>query len=181
MTQNDKDLAVNSPAAKTLKNLEASFAGESMAHQKYLYFARVARHQGDEETAALFERIASEETSHARGHLQLLYPEDTLTPARMLELAIEGETYEYSEMYPAFRTTALEEQEHAAVAEFDEQIEESKEHAGRFEELLHKAERRFFGLAKVEQRHAQKYEARLEEARSQEAEAPFDEDPRRAA
>jgi rubrerythrin len=148
-------------AEQTVKNLEASFAGESMAHMKYLYFARVARHQGDEATAALFERTAHEETSHARGHLEQLYPPDTLTPARMLELAIEGEVYEYTEMYPEFRNTALEEKNAAAVAEFDEQIEESKEHADRFVQMLARAEKRFAGLAKVEERHAHRYEDRL--------------------
>jgi rubrerythrin len=75
----------------------------------------------------------------------------------MLELAIEGETYEYTEMYPAFRHTALEEQEHAAVREMDEQIAESAEHAERFSRLLETAAKRFNALAKIEERHANHY------------------------
>lgn len=149
--------------SQTRRNLEASFAGESMAHQKYLYFARVARRQGDEETAHLFEEIAKQETSHARGHLELLYPPEELTSERMLQLAIEGETYEYSEMYPGFEKTAVAEQEQAAAQEFAEQIEESKEHALTFQVMLEKAEKRFRGLAKVEQRHAGAYQHRLDE------------------
>jgi rubrerythrin len=156
---------------QTLKNLEAAFAGEAMAYQKYLYFARVARRHGDEETAAHFEEIARQETSHARGHLELLFPPETLDPRRVLELAIEGETHEYTEMYPAFRTTALEEGALAAAGEFDEQIEESKEHAGGFARMLEKAEKRFKGLGVIEERHAKRYEARLAELDAQDVDA----------
>ena len=145
----------------TIRNLEAAFAGESMAHLKYRYFARVAREQGDEETARVFEATADQEVAHAFGHLDLLYPKTGLTPARALELAIEGETHEYTEMYPRFRHLAVEEGNRAAVAEFDEQIAESKAHAERFRAVLDKAARRFAALAKVEERHAAHYRATL--------------------
>lgn len=141
----------------TIRNLEAAFAGESMAHVKYRYFARVARAAGDEETARHFEATADQEVQHAFGHLDLLYPAGKLTPARALELAIEGETYEYTEMYPKFRHLAVEEGNQAAVAEFDEQIAESKEHADAFRVVLDKAARRFAALTKVEQKHANAY------------------------
>ena len=141
----------------TIQNLEAAFAGESMANRKYLYFARRARQLGAEEVAKVFEDTAAQETAHAFGHLELLYPNDTLTVEKMLELAIEGETYEYTEMYPAFRHTALEEKNHAAVAEMDEQIAESKQHAEMFAAVLDKAAKRFAALAKVEERHANHY------------------------
>jgi len=146
----------------TIQNLEAAFAGESMANRKYLFFARRARELGAVDVAEVFENTAEQETAHAFGHLDLLYPKDSLTVERMLELAIEGETYEYTEMYPAFRHTALEEKNHAAVAEMDEQIEESKEHAEMFTAVLEKAAKRFAALAKVEERHANHYQATLD-------------------
>ena len=79
---------------QTVKNLEAAFGGESMANRKYLYFARQARIQGDEEVAKLFEATADEETQHAFAHLSQLYPPETLTVTEMLRLAMEGELYE---------------------------------------------------------------------------------------
>ena len=149
------------PELKTIQNLEAAFAGESMAHIKYRYFARLARAAGDEDTARSFEETADQEVQHAFGHLDLLYPKAELTPAKCLALAIEGETYEYSEMYPSFRKTAEQEGNTAAVAEIDEQIAESKEHAERFKTVLDKAAKRFAALARVEERHANQYRAAL--------------------
>lgn len=143
--------------SQTVKNLEAAFAGESMANRKYLYFARLCRQLGADEVAEVFEKTAEQETAHAFGHLDLLYPKASLTVEKMLELAIEGETYEYTEMYPAFRHTALQEREHAAVQEMDEQIAESAEHAERFSRLLETAAKRFNALAKIEERHANHY------------------------
>jgi rubrerythrin len=145
----------------TIQNIEAAFAGESMAHIKYLYFARIARSAGDEHSARVFEDTAAQEVQHAFGHLDLLYPKEQMTPARCLEMAIAGETYEYSEMYPAFRHAAVAERNDAVVRELDEQIEESREHAARFQATLDKAARRFAALAKVEEKHAQHYRATL--------------------
>ena len=150
------------PEIKTLENLEAAFAGESMAHIKYRYFARIAREQGDEATARIFEETADQEVQHAFGHLDLLHPKAELTPARCLEMAIAGETYEYTEMYPNFRDTAVREGQPAVVREIDEQIVESKQHAARFAAVLDKAAKRFAALAKVEERHANQYRAQLE-------------------
>lgn len=150
------------PEIKTLANIESAFAGESMAHIKYRYFAKVARAAGDEETARVFEETADQEVQHAFGHLDLLYPKETLNPARCLQMAIEGETYEYTEMYPGFLKTAQLEGNTAAASEINEQITESKEHAERFQAVLEKAAKRFAALAKVEERHANRYRAVLE-------------------
>jgi rubrerythrin len=149
------------PEIRTLANLEAAFAGESMAHIKYRYFAKLAREQGDEVTARVFEETADQEVQHAFGHLDLLYPKAEMSPARSLEIAIAGETYEYTEMYPRFRETAVEEGQARAVAEIDEQIAESRDHADRFAATLARAAKRFEALAKVEQRHANHYREQL--------------------
>jgi rubrerythrin len=149
------------PEINTFANLESAFAGESMAHIKYRYFAKLARAAGDEETAKTFEATADQEVMHAFGHLDLLYPAATMTPAKALQIAIDGETYEYTEMYPTFRKTAEAEGATAAMAEIDEQIAESKEHAARFKATLEKAQKRFAALAKVEERHANHYKAQL--------------------
>jgi rubrerythrin len=149
------------PDIKTFANLESAFAGESMAHIKYRYFAKLARAAGDEETAKTFEATADQEVMHAFGHLDLLYPAATMTPAKALQIAIDGETYEYTEMYPTFRKTAELEGNAAAVAEMDEQIAESKEHAAQFKATLEKAQKRFAALAKVEERRANHYKTQL--------------------
>ena len=150
------------PEIKTWQNLESAFAGESMAHIKYRYFAKLARAAGDEDTAKIFEQTADQEIMHAFGHLDLLYPAAETTPARALQIAIEGETYEYTEMYPGFRKTAVEEGQSAAVDEIDEQIQESREHAEQFKAVLEKAAKRFAALAKVEERHANHYQRALD-------------------
>jgi rubrerythrin len=141
----------------TIKNLESALAGESQAHIKYRYFARIARAEGFEEVAKHFEHTADQELLHAWGHLELLIGKPTTKEC--LEKAIEGETYEFTTMYPDFLSEAKNEQE---VAEYSEQIKESKEHAEQFAAVLAKAEKRFAALAKVEQRHAAAYQQVLE-------------------
>lgn len=155
------------PQSVTIENLEAAFAGESMAHIKYRYFAKLAREAGAEDVAKIFEDTADQEVMHAFGHLDLLYPKAQLTPAKALEIAIEGETYEYTEMYPKFRHLAVQEGNQAAVAEFDGQIAESKEHADNFRRTLELAAKRFAALAKVEERHANHYRAALASVQGQ--------------
>jgi len=140
----------------TLKNLESALAGESMAHIKYRYFAKLARAEGFEEVAQHFEHTADQEIKHAWGHLELLIGKpDT---KRCLELAIEGETYEYTEMYPQFEAIAKTEGNLSASMEARYQIEESQRHAQEFSDVLRKAEKRFAALKKVEQRHAEAYQ-----------------------
>lgn len=155
-------MSLQNPESITIQNLEAAFAGESMAHIKYRYFAKLAREMGDEETAKIFEDTAAQEVLHAFGHLDLLYPKAQMTPAKALEIAIEGETYEYTDMYPKFRHLAVEEGNDAAVAEYDEQIEESRVHADQFKAVLEKAAKRFAALTSVEKRHANHYQAALD-------------------
>lgn len=153
---------MNTQDSVTIKNIEAALAGESMAHIKYLFFAKQCRAQGDIETAEVFEATAAQEIQHAWGHLDLLMPASKLTPAKCLELAIAGETYEYTEMYPQFRHLAEQEQRADAVREFDEQIAESREHAEMFQATLVMAAKKFAALAKVEERHANHYRETLE-------------------
>ena len=106
----------------THANLEAAFGGESMANRKYLFFSDVAKQLGHSELARLFRDTANQETEHAFAHFRLLHPELVVSDAaalsdaekqtilsRCLELAIEGETYEYTTMYPEFAARAREE------------------------------------------------------------------------
>lgn len=146
-----------SKQTKTYTNLEAAFAGESMANRKYLYFAKVARQLGNEEIAKLFEETAHQETGHAFSHLELMYPPTQMTVEKLLEIAIEGEIYETKEMYPEFERIAREEGQPSAVSEFIEQAAESAEHAQIFEN----AAKRFKALTLVEGFHAKRYEKAL--------------------
>jgi rubrerythrin len=81
---------------------------------------------------------------------------------RCLELAIEGETYEFTTMYPGFEEQARAENNRTAEYEFRNQIAESSEHAEQFKAVLAKAEKRFSALKRVEQRHAAAYTQVLE-------------------
>ncbi len=145
----------------TIKNLEAAFAGESMAHIKYRWFAKLCRAAGDEASAQVFEETAAQEVLHAFGHAELLFAQESMTPAQCLQYAIDGETYEYTKMYPQFRHQAEQEGNIEAVKEMDEQIAESKAHAASFQAVLAKAQKRFAALAKVEEKHAQHYRDHL--------------------
>jgi rubrerythrin len=144
----------------THKNLESAFAGESQAHTKYRYFAKIARQNGDEEVAKHFEHTADQELLHAWGHLELLIGKPSTKEC--LQKAIDGETYEFTVMYPEFEAVAKNEGNESAVREAQEQIQESKEHAEQFKKVLSLAEKRFAALKKVEQRHAEAYKQVLE-------------------
>ena len=144
----------------TLKNLESALAGESQAHIKYRYFAKLARAEGFEDVAKHFEHTADQEILHAWGHLELLIGKPTTKEC--LQLAIDGETEEFTHMYPTMLKEAIEEGNTSAAAEAAEQIEESKEHAEQFKSVLARAEKRFAALAKVEKRHAEAYKQTLE-------------------
>jgi len=140
----------------TLQNLEGALAGESMAHIKYRYFAKIAREEGYEEVAQHFEHTADQEILHAWGHLELLIGKPSTKVC--LEKAIEGETYEYTEMYPSMLRAAVLEGANEVGAEIMGQIAESKEHAEQFQKVLAKAAKRFAALEKVEKRHAEAYQ-----------------------
>jgi rubrerythrin len=143
----------------TIQNLEAALAGESQAHIKYRYFAKLARAEGYEEVAKHFEHTADQELLHAWGHLELLIGKpDT---RKCLELAIEGETEEFTVMYPTMEAAARIEGNTAAAQEAAEQTAESKEHAEQFKKVLALAEKRFKALKGVEERHANAYKDKL--------------------
>lgn len=145
----------------TLKNLESALAGESMAHVKYRYFAKLARSEGFTEVADHFEHTANQELLHAWGHLELLVGKpDT---RKCLEMAIEGETHEFTYMYPEFAAAARAEGNIEAAKEAETQITESREHADQFKRVLELAEKRFNALKRVEQRHAEAYQQKLGE------------------
>ena len=144
----------------TIKNLESALAGESQAHIKYRYFAKIARAEGFEEVARHFEHTADQELLHAWSHLELLVGRpDT---RKCLEMAIEGETYEFTQMYPDFEREAIFEGNNEAAAEAKVQTDESREHAEQFIAVLKKAEKRFAALKKIEERHANAYKEKLE-------------------
>ena len=155
----------------THANLEAAFGGESMANRKYLFFAEVAKQLGNQELARLFRDTANQETEHAFAHFRLLHPElvvadpAALSPAekgvilaRCLELAIEGETYEFTTMYPGFAAQARADRDGDAAAEFDGQAAESRDHAA----IFRRAASNFGFLAPIEQHHAERYGVALE-------------------
>ena len=139
----------------TLQNLQSALAGESQAHIKYRYFAKIAREEGYEDVAKHFEHTADQEIKHAWGHLELLIgKQDT---RKCLELAIEGETHEFTEMYPRMEEEAEREGDEQAMLEAKQQANESREHAENFKRVLEIAEKRFAALKKVEERHANAY------------------------
>ena len=146
--------------SETIKNLESALAGESMAHIKYRYFAKIAREEGFEDVAKHFEHTADQELLHAWGHLELLIGKPSTKEC--LEKAIEGETYEFTTMYPQFQIQAELEGHSHWFDELKDQINESKEHAEQFQKVLEKAQKRFKALKGVEERHANAYKKVLE-------------------
>ncbi|MFZ5858638.1 MAG: rubrerythrin family protein [Chloroflexota bacterium] len=88
----------------TIENLKDAFAGESQANQKYRAFAKKAEQDGFPNIAKLFRTTAEAERIHAEGHLKAM--EGIGSTADNLQAAIEGETYEYKEMYPPMLETA---------------------------------------------------------------------------
>src|SRR5512145_3067680 len=101
---------------KSHQNLKEAFAGEAQANRRYLYFARIADIEGHPDIGGLFRDTSEAETGHAFGHLDFLKPVgDPTTDVPFgstranLQSAIEGETHEYTQMYPAMARTAREE------------------------------------------------------------------------
>ena len=119
---------------KTEKNLEAAFAGESQARNKYTYFASVAKKQGFEQIAELFQKTADNEKEHAK----LWFKElngigDT---AANLKAAAEGEYYEWTDMYEQFAKDAEEEGFTALAKQFRMVAAIEKTHEERYRKLL---------------------------------------------
>ena len=101
---------------QTEKNLEAAFAGESMARNKYTYYASKAKKEGYEQIAALFLTPADNEKEHAKMWFKELGGIGD-TPENLLHAA-EGENYEWTDMYEGFAKTADEEGFHELAAKF---------------------------------------------------------------
>lgn len=124
---------------KSHENLKHAFAGESQANRRYLYFARVADIEGYPDIGGLFRDTSEAETGHAFGHLDFLKevgdPCTNVpigTTAKNLKSAVEGETYEYTEMYPGFAKTARDEGLSELAEWFETLAKAEKSHAGRF-------------------------------------------------
>lgn len=122
----------------TKENLQESFAGESQANQKYLAFARKAEQDGYPNVATLFRTAAEAERIHADGHLKAM--DGVGSTADNLQAAIDGETYEFTQMYPPMVEQAGKEN--------------------------HKAGRMFGYAVKAEAVHAKLYTMALEAVRS---------------
>jgi rubrerythrin len=110
----------------TVDNLKEAFAGESQASQKYLAFAKKAEKEGFHNIATLFRTAAEAERIHAEGHLGAL--DGVGSTAQNLAAAIEGETYEYTQMYPPMLKQA-EAEGHKAKRMFDYATKAEKVHA----------------------------------------------------
>ena len=129
----------NLKGTKTHESLKVAFAAESQANRRYLYYARMADIEGHPDLGGLFRDTSEAETGHAFGHLDFLKEAgDPVTGVPIgsteqnLKSAIEGETYEFTEMYPGFakaaRTDGFEE-----IAEWFETLAKAeRSHAGRF-------------------------------------------------
>ena len=130
----EKTMATKYSGTQTEKNLEAAFAGESMARNKYTYFASKAKKEGFEQISALFLKTADNEKEHAK----LWFKElngigDT---AANLEAAADGESYEWTDMYEGFAKTADEEGFPELAAKFRLVAAIEKHHEERYRALL---------------------------------------------
>ena len=123
---------------QTEKNLQAAFAGESQARNKYTYFASVAKKQGYEQISALFLKTAENEKEHAKlWFKELSGIGDT---AENLLSAAEGENYEWTDMYEEFAKTAEEEGFTELAKRFRLVAAVEKHHEERYRVLLHNVE-----------------------------------------
>ena len=123
---------------QTEKNLEAAFAGESQARNKYTYFASVAKKEGFEQMAEIFTKTADNEKEHAKLWLKELQGIDST--AENLAHAAEGENYEWTDMYEGFAKTAEEEGFTALAKKFRMVAAIEKRHEERYRALLHNIE-----------------------------------------
>lgn len=136
-------MAQSLAGTKSHQNLKEAFAGEAQANRRYLYFARIADIEGYPDIGGLFRDTSEAETGHAFGHLDFLKEVgDPCTGVpigsteKNLKSAIEGETYEYTEMYPGFAKTARDEGLFELAEWFETLAKAEKSHAGRFNKGL---------------------------------------------
>lgn len=119
---------------KTIKNLHDAFAGESMARNKYSYFASVARKAGFVQMANIFEETANNEKEHAKLWAKALGLIGET--ADNLKAAADGENYEHQSMYPEMAKQAEEEGHHDLAVAFKEVAEAEEAHEKRYRKLL---------------------------------------------
>ncbi len=117
----------------TMENLKEAFAGESQAFQKYSAFARKAEQDGFPVIARLFRLTAQAEKIHAEGHLRSL--DGVETTVGNLKAAIDGETYEFTQMYPPMLQQA-EKEGHKASRMFDYALDAESIHARLYNQAL---------------------------------------------
>jgi len=132
-------MAKSLKGTKSFENLKAAFSAECQANRRYLYFARVADIEGYPDVGGLFRDTSEAETGHAFGHLDFLKEVgDPVTGVpigtteKNLKSAVEGETYEYTEMYPGFAKAARDEGLAELAEWFETLAKAEKSHAGRF-------------------------------------------------
>ncbi len=123
---------------QTEKNLEAAFAGESQARNKYTYFASKAKKEGFEQIAAIFEETANNEKEHAKLWFKEL--EGIGDTAQNLGAAADGENYEWTDMYEGFAKTAEQEGFPVLAARFRMVAAIEKQHEERYRTLLKNVE-----------------------------------------
>ena len=120
--------------SKTEQNLLAAFAGESQARNKYTYFATVAKEEGFEQIAGIFLETAENEREHAKKEFDFV--KGIGDTNANLKAAVEGEHYEYTQMYPEFERVAREEGFSEIADFFKEVAEVEEEHEKRYLTLL---------------------------------------------
>ncbi len=120
--------------SKTEKNLQDAFAGESQANRKYLAFAKKADKEGYTQAAKLFRAAAEAETVHAHNHLKQL--DGIKSTKENLEAAINGESFEFQEMYPQMIKDAEKEDNKGALRSFNYANEVEKIHADLYKKAL---------------------------------------------
>lgn len=128
----------NYAGTQTEKNLEAAFAGESQARNKYTYFASKAKKEGFEQIAALFQKTADNEKEHAKMWFKEL--EGIGNTAENLLEAANGENYEWTDMYAGFAETAEKEGFTELAAKFRLVAAIEKHHEERYRALLKNVE-----------------------------------------
>ena len=124
--------------SKTEKNLMAAFAGESQARNKYTYFASVAKKEGYEQIAAIFQKTADNEKEHAKLWFKALG--ELGNTAQNLLAAAEGENYEWTDMYDTFAKEAAEEGFTELAEKFRMVAAIEKSHEERYRALLNNVE-----------------------------------------
>ena len=125
---------------KTERNLQDAFAGESMARNKYTYFASKARKEGYEQIAALFEETANNEKEHAKLWYKFLHGGEIGDTMENLREAAEGENYEWTDMYDRMAREAEEEGFTAIAARFRAVAAIERHHEERYRRLLQNIE-----------------------------------------